>query len=176
MRISDWSSDVCSSDLFIGVGLDSSGLGHPPEKFSKAFELARMLGLRRVAHAGEEGPPEYIWAALDVLGAERIDHGVRAIDDTVLMERLARERIALTVCPLSNLKLCVFPTLRDHNLGKMLDAGIAVTINSDDPAYFGGYRSEEHTSELQSLMRISYAVFCLKKKNTPILIAHDTYY
>src|SRR3546814_2592802 len=89
-------------------------------KFSKALELARMLGLRRVAHAGEEGPPEYIWAALDVLGAERIDHGVRAIDDTVLMERLARERIALTVCPLSNLKLCVFPTLRDHNLGKKI--------------------------------------------------------
>ena len=126
-------------DKFIGVGLDSSERGHPPETFRKAFELARMLGLRRVAHAGEEGPPEYIWAALDVLGAERIDHGVRAIDDTVLMERLARERIALTVCPLSNLKLCVFPTLRDHNLGKMLDAGVAVTINSDDPAYFGGY-------------------------------------
>src|SRR3546814_19589710 len=97
MRISDWSSDVCSSDLFIGVGLDSSELGHPPEKFSKAFELARMLGLRRVAHAGEEGPPEYIWAALDVLGAERIDHGVRATEDTVLLERPVHARISLPV-------------------------------------------------------------------------------
>ncbi|PKM13615.1 MAG: adenosine deaminase [Gammaproteobacteria bacterium HGW-Gammaproteobacteria-5] len=138
-------------DKFIGVGLDSSELGHPPEKFSKVFELARMLGLRRVAHAGEEGPPEYIWAALDVLGAERIDHGVRAIDDTVLMERLARERIALTVCPLSNLKLCVVPTLRDHNLGKMLDAGIAVTINSDDPAYFGGYINQNFIETFAAL-------------------------
>lgn len=138
-------------DKIIGVGLDSSELGHPPEKFRKAFELARMLGLRRVAHAGEEGPPEYIWAALDVLGAERIDHGVRAIDDTVLMERLARERIALTVCPLSNLKLCVVATLREHNLRKLLDAGIAVTINSDDPAYFGGYINQNFIETFAAL-------------------------
>ncbi|MBY4598206.1 adenosine deaminase [Ottowia caeni] len=124
---------------FIGVGLDSSEVGHPPVKFARVFERARALGLHVVAHAGEEGPPEYIWQALDILKAERIDHGVQAVNDPALMQRLAKERIPLTVCPLSNLKLCVFPDLREHNLPALLDAGLCATINSDDPAYFGGY-------------------------------------
>lgn len=126
-------------DRFIGVGLDSSEVGHPPAKFARVFERARALGLHIVAHAGEEGPPEYIWQALDILKAERIDHGVQAIQDPALMRRLAEERIPLTVCPLSNLKLRVFPDLRQHNLPALLDAGLCATINSDDPAYFGGY-------------------------------------
>lgn len=126
-------------DHFIGVGLDSSEVGHPPSKFTRVFERARELGLHVVAHAGEEGPPEYIWQALDILKAERIDHGVQAVHDPALMQRLAQERIPLTVCPLSNLKLCVFPDLREHNLPALLDAGLCATINSDDPAYFGGY-------------------------------------
>jgi adenosine deaminase len=129
-------------DRIVGVGLDSSELGHPPEKFARVFARCRELGLHIVAHAGEEGPPAYIHSALDVLHAERIDHGVQAIHDTALMERLARERIPLTVCPLSNQKLCVFPDLADHNIGKLLAAGLAVTINSDDPAYFGGYMND----------------------------------
>ena len=126
-------------DKFIGVGLDSSELGHPPEKFARLFARCRALGLHVVAHAGEEGPPAYIWSALDVLRAERIDHGVQAVHDAALMRRLAEERIPLTVCPLSNQKLCVFPSLAQHNLAQLLDAGLAATVNSDDPAYFGGY-------------------------------------
>ena len=126
-------------DQFIGVGLDSSELGHPPEKFERVFARCRELGLHRVAHAGEEGPPAYIWSALDVLHVERIDHGVQALKDDVLVARLARERVALTVCPLSNQKLCVFPDLAQHNLRALLDAGLCATVNSDDPAYFGGY-------------------------------------
>ena len=129
-------------DLFIGVGLDSSELGHPPEKFSQVFARCRALGLHVVAHAGEEGPPAYIWSALDVLQAERIDHGVQAVHDSALVQRLARERVPLTVCPLSNLKLCVFPDLAQHNLPQLLEAGLVATINSDDPAYFGGYMNE----------------------------------
>ena len=124
---------------FIGVGLDSSEVGHPPEKFARVFARCRELGFRIVAHAGEEGPPDYIWQALDVLKAERIDHGVQAVHDAALMQRLAQDRIALTVCPLSNQKLCVFPNLADHNLKALLDAGLCATVNSDDPAYFGGY-------------------------------------
>jgi len=126
-------------DQFIGVGLDSSELGHPPEKFARVFAKCRELGLHLVAHAGEEGPPAYVWTALDTLKVERIDHGVQSSRDPALMQRLKRDRIALTVCPLSNLKLCVFPTLADHNLKQLLEAGLAVTVNSDDPAYFGGY-------------------------------------
>ena len=126
-------------DKFIGVGLDSSELGHPPEKFARVFARCRELGLHVVAHAGEEGPPAYIWGALDVLKAERIDHGVQAVHDAALMRRLAEERIPLTVCPLSNLKLCVFPSLAAHNLPALLEAGLVATVNSDDPAYFGGY-------------------------------------
>jgi len=124
---------------FIGVGLDSSEVGHPPEKFTRVFAQARREGLHLVAHAGEEGPPAYVWAALDVLKVERIDHGVQSVKDPALMQRLARDRIPLTVCPLSNLKLCVFPRLEEHNLRQLLDAGLCATVNSDDPAYFGGY-------------------------------------
>jgi len=136
---------------FIGVGLDSSEVGHPPEKFLRVFARAAEHGLRRVAHAGEEGPPAYIWGALDGLHVERIDHGVQAIHDPALMARLARERIPLTVCPLSNLKLCVFPRLADHNLAQLLDAGLCVTLNSDDPAYFGGYLNENFLQTFTAL-------------------------
>ncbi len=129
-------------DRFIGVGLDSSEVGHPPEKFARVFARCKELGLHLVAHAGEEGPPAYVWSALDVLQVERIDHGVQSAKDPALMRRLAEQRVALTVCPLSNLKLCVFPDLKDHNLGQLLDAGLAATVNSDDPAYFGGYLNE----------------------------------
>ncbi|ROZ76120.1 adenosine deaminase [Ramlibacter sp. WS9] len=127
---------------FIGVGLDSSELGHPPEKFARVFARCRELGLHLVAHAGEEGPPAYIWTALDLLKVERIDHGVQSTKDPALMQRLAKERVPLTVCPLSNLKLCVFPQLADHNLRELLDAGLCATVNSDDPAYFGGYMND----------------------------------
>ncbi|MFD0668913.1 adenosine deaminase [Ramlibacter sp. MAHUQ-53] len=129
-------------DRFIGVGLDSSEVGHPPEKFARVFAKCRELGLRLVAHAGEEGPPAYVWSALDVLKVERIDHGVQSPKDPALVQRLAQDRIPLTVCPLSNLKLCVFPKLADHNLGALLDAGLVATVNSDDPAYFGGYMND----------------------------------
>ncbi len=127
---------------FIGVGLDSSEVGHPPEKFARVFARCRELGLHLVAHAGEEGPPAYVWTALDLLKVERIDHGVQSARDPALMRRLAQDRIPLTVCPLSNLKLRVFPRLADHNIGKLLDAGLVATINSDDPAYFGGYMND----------------------------------
>ena len=129
-------------DKFIGVGLDSSEIGHPPEKFARVFARCRELGLHLVAHAGEEGPPEYVWTALDLLRVERIDHGVQSAQDPALMRRLARDRIPLTVCPLSNLKLRVFPDLANHNIGQLLDAGLVATINSDDPAYFGGYMND----------------------------------
>ncbi len=126
-------------DLWVGVGLDSGEVGNPPEKFDGVFTKARELGFRIVAHAGEEGPPAYVRSALDILRAERIDHGVRSEEDPELMRRLAREKTPLTVCPLSNLKLCVVSDLRDHNLLRLLRSGVCVTINSDDPAYFGGY-------------------------------------
>jgi adenosine deaminase len=129
-------------DCFIGVGLDSSELGNPPEKFERVFARCRELGFHCVAHAGEEGPPAYIWNALDRLGAERIDHGVQAVQDAALMQRLASERIPLTVCPLSNVRLHVFPDLGQHNLPRLLEAGLVVTVNSDDPAYFGGYLND----------------------------------
>ncbi|MBL8379165.1 MAG: adenosine deaminase [Burkholderiales bacterium] len=124
---------------FIGVGLDSGERGNPPEKFARVFARCRELGLRVVAHAGEEGPPAYIASALDLLKAERIDHGVRAIEDDALLARLAAQRTPLTVCPLSNVKLRVFDTMADHTLPRLLRAGLRATINSDDPAYFGGY-------------------------------------
>ena len=129
-------------DKIIGIGLDSGELGNPPEKFARVFARCRELGFRLVAHAGEEGPPAYVWTALDVLKVERIDHGVQSSKDPLLLARLARDRIALTVCPLSNLKLCVFPDLARHNLKDLLDAGLAATVNSDDPAYFGGYMND----------------------------------
>jgi adenine deaminase len=131
-------------DRIVGVGLDSAEVGHPPERFARVFERARAEGFRAVAHAGEEGPPAYIWQALDRLGVERIDHGVRCLEDPRLVARLVAERVPLTVCPLSNVRLRVFPTLADHNLERLLDAGLCVTVNSDDPAYFGGYVLENY--------------------------------
>jgi adenosine deaminase len=136
---------------FIGVGLDSGERGNPPEKFAGVFKRAGELGLRRVAHAGEEGPPEYIRAALDVLRVERIDHGVRCMEDPSLVTRLAQERVPLTVCPLSNVKLRVFPDLAHHPLKAMLDAGLCATVNSDDPAYFGGYLDTNFVSAFAAL-------------------------
>ncbi|UPU37391.1 adenosine deaminase [Geomonas paludis] len=138
-------------DKFIGVGLDSGERGNPPEKFAAVFARCRELGLRRVAHAGEEGPASYISDALDLLQAERIDHGVRCLEDPQLVCRLAAERIALTVCPLSNVKLAVFPELGRHNLARLLAAGIVATINSDDPAYFGGYLNDNFTATFEAL-------------------------
>ena len=132
-------------DKFIGVGLDSGELGNPPEKFARVFARCRELGLRLVAHAGEEGAADFISGTLDLLKAERIDHGVHCLDDPRLAARLARERVPLTVCPLSNVKLRVFPELSAHNIAKLLAAGIAATINSDDPAYFGGYLNRNFT-------------------------------
>ncbi|MGW4730645.1 adenosine deaminase [Streptomyces shenzhenensis] len=126
-------------DRITGVGLDSAEVGHPPVKFRAVYEAAAALGLRRVAHAGEEGPPEYIAEALDVLGAERIDHGLRCLEDPALVERLVRERIPLTLCPLSNVRLRAVDALTEHPLPALLDAGLMCTVNSDDPAYFGGY-------------------------------------
>ncbi|MDZ4776823.1 MAG: adenosine deaminase [Alphaproteobacteria bacterium] len=126
-------------DRLMGVGLDSSEVGHPPSKFARAFALAGEAGLKRVAHAGEEGPPEYVWEALDVLKVDRIDHGNRALEDPRLVDRLREEQMTLTVCPLSNLSLCVVKTLDNHPLQQMLKLGLRATINSDDPAYFGGY-------------------------------------
>jgi adenosine deaminase len=126
-------------DRIIGVGLDSSEAGFPPEMFERVFTRARHVGFIPMAHAGEEGPPEYIHQALELLKVVRIDHGVRAMEDPKLMERLIKERMPLTVCPLSNVKLKVFDTLADHNILEMLDQGVCVTVNSDDPAYFGGY-------------------------------------
>jgi adenosine deaminase len=138
-------------DKIVGIGLASSEMGHPPEKFAKVFARARALGFRLVAHAGEEAGPAYIWSALDVLKVERIDHGVQAIHDSALMQRLAQDRIPLTVCPLSNLKLRVVPTLAQHSLQRMLDAGIVATVNSDDPSYFGGYVNENFTQTFAAL-------------------------
>ncbi len=138
-------------DKFIGIGLDSSEVGNPPEKFARVFARCRELGFHVVAHAGEEGPPAYIETALDVLKVERIDHGVRCLEDAALTERLAREQIALTVCPLSNTKLCVFGTMAEHNLVRLLDAGLLVTVNSDDPAYFGGYMNDNFIAIFEAL-------------------------
>jgi len=136
---------------FIGVGLDSSERGHPPEKFARVFAKCKALGLHLVAHAGEEGPPEYITSALDVLHVERIDHGVRCVEDPALVQRLARQGTALTVCPLSNVKLCVFKRMADHNLKALLELGLKATVNSDDPAYFGGYMNQNFLATFANL-------------------------
>ncbi len=138
-------------DRIIGVGLDSSELGHPPEKFREVFDRARAEGFKTVAHAGEEGPPDYIWQSLDLLHVERIDHGVQCVHDELLMRRLLDSHVPLTVCPLSNIKLCVFDRLEDHNLKELLDYGLCVTVNSDDPAYFGGYIEENFHAVQQAL-------------------------
>jgi adenosine deaminase len=140
---------------FIGVGLDSSERGHPPEKFARVFARCRELGLHVVAHAGEEGPPAYIRSALDVLKVERIDHGVRCLEDPALVQRLAADRVPLTVCPLSNVKLRVIRTMADHNLPALLDAGLCVTINSDDPAYFGGYINANFLATFEALPQLN---------------------
>jgi adenosine deaminase len=138
-------------DKLIGVGLDSSEVGHPPEKFARVFDRARELGLHLVAHAGEEGPPAYIYSALDVLNVERIDHGVRCLEDPELVQRLVREQVPLTVCPLSNIKLRVFDVMGGHNLRELLDAGLVATVNSDDPAYFGGYMNANFVAAFEAL-------------------------
>ncbi len=142
---------------FIGVGLDSSERGHPPEKFARVFARCRELGLHVVAHAGEEGPPAYIWSALDVLKVQRIDHGVRCVEDPALVARLAAERMPLTVCPLSNVKLCVYRTMAEHQLPALLDAGLCATVNSDDPAYFGGYMNDNFIATFDALPQLGAA-------------------
>ena len=138
-------------DRFIAVGLDSSEKGHPPSKFRNVFARARGLGLKAVAHAGEEGPPDYVWEALDLLRVQRIDHGNRALEDEKLVARLVREQMPLTVCPLSNLRLCVVNDMTQHPLRRMLQAGLVATVNSDDPAYFGGYVNENYIAVQQAL-------------------------
>lgn len=138
-------------DRIVGVGLDSSEVGHPPSKFKNVFAKAREEGFLIVAHAGEEGPPEYVYEALDVLKIDRVDHGNRALENDDLVTRLVDEKMALTVCPLSNLKLCVVKDMKDHPLKKMLDLGLKATVNSDDPAYFGGYMNENFTAVCEAL-------------------------
>jgi adenosine deaminase len=138
-------------DRIIGVGLDSSERGHPPEKFARVFARCREMGLRLVAHAGEEGPPSYIWSALEVLKVERIDHGVRCVEDPALVRYLAQRHIPLTVCPLSNVKLRVFSDMAAHNLAQLLDADLMVMLNSDDPAYFGGYLEDNFAAVFDAL-------------------------
>lgn len=171
-------------DKIVGVGLDSSEKGHPPSKFKNVFRRAREAGFKLVAHAGEEGPPEYVWEALDVLGVDRIDHGNRALEDAELVKRLARDRMALTVCPLSNLRLCVVREMTAHPLRRMLDAGLFVTVNSDDPAYFGGYMNENYTgigaaldlseAQLAAIARNGFAAsFMPEAEKRAALIAFD---
>lgn len=138
-------------DRIIAVGLDSSEVGHPPEKFTGVFDRARAAGFLTVAHAGEEGPPEYIWQALNLLKVSRIDHGVRCVEDPKLVQRLVAEQVPLTVCPLSNVKLRVFDAIEQHNLKKLLDLGLCATVNSDDPAYFGGYVGENFLAVNEAL-------------------------
>ena len=138
-------------DRIDGVGLDSSEVGHPPAKFERVFARARTLGLKIVAHAGEEGPPEYVHEALDLLKVDRIDHGNRSLEDPALVARLAAEDMTLTVCPLSNLKLCVVGDIADHPLKTMLDAGLKATVNSDDPSYFGGYVNANYQAVADAL-------------------------
>ncbi|MFF0157778.1 adenosine deaminase [Streptomyces sp. NPDC005263] len=138
-------------DRIVGIGLDSAEVGHPPVKFREVYEAAAALGLRRVAHAGEEGPPEYIIEALDVLGVERIDHGLRCMEDEELVARLVRDRIPLTLCPLSNVRLRAVDVLAEHPLPAMLEAGLLCTVNSDDPAYFGGYAGDNFDAVRRTL-------------------------
>lgn len=138
-------------DQIIGVGLDSSEVGHPPEKFERVFTKAREAGFLIVAHAGEEGPAEYVWQALDLLKVNRIDHGVRSEEDPKLLERLIAEKMPLTVCPLSNLKLCVVNHMAEHNIRRLLQQGVHVTVNSDDPSYFGGYMNDNFFAIAEAL-------------------------
>jgi adenosine deaminase len=138
-------------DRFLGVGLDSSEVGHPPAKFARVFAAARAKGLKLFAHAGEEGPPDYIWEALDIIGIDRIDHGNRSLEDEALVQRIVDDGLTLTVCPLSNLSLCVVPDLKAHPLRTMLARGLKATINSDDPAYFGGYLNTNWEKTVEAL-------------------------
>jgi len=140
-------------DRIAGVGLDSSEVGHPPEKFARVFAAAGAMGLKRVAHAGEEGPPDYVRQALDVLHIDRLDHGNRSLEDSALVERLAREAVTLTVCPLSNIRLCVVDRVEDHPIARMLRLGLRATVNSDDPAYFGGYIADNYRAVAPLLSR-----------------------
>jgi len=173
------------ADQLIGVGLDSSEVGNPPEWFTKAYQMAREAGLHAVAHAGEEGPPEYITNALEILEVERIDHGVRGEEDSEVIDTLVRDQIPLTMCPLSNVKLNVFDTIEDHNLKRLLDLGVMVTVNSDDPAYFGGYILDNYLAvatglnltraELVKLARNSIeASFIGADEKAPLLRELDT--
>lgn len=168
-------------DLWVGIGLDSAEHGNPPEKFSRVFTRSKELGFRLVAHAGEEGPASYVSSALDLLGAERIDHGVRSEEDPALMQRLIQQQIPLTVCPLSNLKLKVVADLSQHNLARFLRAGVLVTVNSDDPAYFGGYIADNYlacalalklsSDELAKLARNSIQASFLPQERKNALLA-----
>lgn len=152
-------------NLISGVGLDSTELGNPPSKFSGVFKKARELGYKTVAHAGEEGPPEYIWQVIEDLQVSRIDHGIRCIEDKTLVEELVKKQIPLTICPLSNVKLRVFKDLKDHNLKRLLDLGLKVTINSDDPAYFGGYINENFLESYKSLVLNHKDIYKLAKNS-----------
>ncbi len=148
-----------------GVGLDSSEVGHPPSRFRAVFDRARAAGFLAVAHAGEEGPPAYIWEALDQLKALRIDHGVRCLEDPKLVERLVAHHVPLTVCPLSNVKLRVFRTMEEHNLGRLLERGLCVSVNSDDPAYFGGYIAENYRAARDALRLTRDQLLCLARNS-----------
>ncbi len=152
-------------DLILGVGLDSAEVGNPPSKFKKVYDKAHHLGFMTVAHAGEEGPSEYVWDALNNLRIARIDHGNRALDDDNLVQEIAQRKIALTVCPLSNLKLCVVSDLKDHPLKKMLELGIRATVNSDDPAYFGGYINENYLQTANALKLTKEDIYILAKNS-----------
>jgi adenosine deaminase len=154
-----------NADKIIAVGLDSAEVGNPPSKFKTVFERALAAGLKTVAHAGEEGPPEYVWEAINLLKVSRIDHGVRSLEDAKLVDHLVVTKLPLTVCPLSNVKLKVFKKLEDHNLKKILEHGIRATVNSDDPAYFGGYVGDNY-SAIQSALNISSADMVLLAKNS----------
>lgn len=177
---------LAHTDRIVGVGLDSAEVGHPPMKFRDVFARARAAGLRAVAHAGEEGPVDYVWQGLDVLGIERIDHGNRALDDDVLVDRLAREGTALTLCPLSNLRLRVIDDMRQHPLRVLMERGVGVTINSDDPAYFGGYVNENYVAvqgalslskaELAAIARTSFTASFLDQTEKDACVARvDAY-
>ncbi len=159
---------------FIGVGLDSGERGNPPEKFARVFARCGELGLHRVVHAGEEGPPAWIETALDVLHAERIDHGVRCIEDPALVQRLAREGVPLTVCPLSNIRLCVYPSMERHPLEALLRAGIRATVNSDDPAYFGGYIDANFLAAFAALPLNAKDAYVLARNGFTASFAEDT--
>ncbi|MBI5113974.1 MAG: adenosine deaminase [Rhodovulum sp.] len=161
-------------ERIVGVGLDSSEQGHPPEKFRRVFARARDAGFHLFAHAGEEGPPAYVWQALDVLGVRRVDHGNRAVEDEALVARLARDRVPLTMCPLSNLRLRVIDDLVHHPLRRMTDKGVAVTVNSDDPAYFGGYVNDNFRAVAASLDLAPAEIVALARTSFEAAMMSDT--